>query len=65
MGDLWEIGFLFFGGGRGKPNVEQIVKKIGEKISKIGEIRKKNQKNLIFFFTKNGLKSIRNPTKHL
>ena len=61
MGDLWGIrGFR--GGGGEKPNIKQIVKKIGQKISKIGEIGK----NRIFFsFTENGLKCIRNPTKHL
>ena len=60
MGDPWGIGG--FRGGD-KPNIKQIVKKkIGQKISKIGEIGK----NLIyFFFTENGLECMNNPTKHL
>ena len=63
MGVPWGIGG--FRGGGEKPNIKQIVKKIGQKISKIGEIGKKNRRNRIFFFTENGLKCIRNPTKHL
>ena len=60
MGDPWGIeGFR----GEGKPNFKQIVKKIGQKISKIGDIGKKSEKS--DFFTENGLKCIRNPTKHL
>ena len=59
MGDPWGIGG-FSGGGEEKPNIKQIVRKIGQKISKIGEIGKK-----IRFFTENGLKCNRNPTKHL
>ena len=50
MGDPWGIGS--FRGGGGKPNIKQIVKKIGQKIG-------------FFFFTENALKCIRNPTKHL
>ena len=46
MGDPWGIG----GSGGGKPNIKQIVKKIGQKISKICEIGK-NRKNLIFFYS--------------
>ena len=61
MGDPWG-----FGGGGEKPNIKQIVKKkIGQKISKIGEIGKKIGKVGFFFLLKNGLKCIRNPTKHL
>ena len=62
MRDPWGIGGLR--GEEEKPNIKQIVKKNGQKISKIGEIEKKNWKNQIFF-TENGLKCIRNPTKHL
>ena len=61
MGDPWGIGGFR---GEGKPNFKQIVKKIGRKILKIGEIGKKIGK-IWFFFTENGLKCIRNPTKHL
>ena len=61
MGARRESGIL---GGRKKFNVKQIVKKIDEKFSKIGEIGK-DRKNQIFFFTENGLKCIRNPTTHL
>ena len=62
MGEPWGIG-----GFRGGPNIKQIVKKIGEKIWKIGEIGKKSEKigKIWFFFTENGLKCIRNPTKHI
>ena len=60
MGDPWEIeGFRW----EEKPNIKQIGKKNLKKQrnqKKIG----KNQKN-DFFFTENGLKCIRNPTKHL
>ena len=37
MGDPWGMG----GFRGGEPNIKQIVKKIGQKISKIGEIGKK------------------------
>ena len=59
MGDPSGIG----GFRGGKPNIKQIVKKkIGRKILKIGEIRKKkNRKNLIFFFTENGLNALGTP----
>ena len=65
MGDPWGIGGFKGrgGGGGGNPpcNIEQIVKKkTGEKILKSGEIGKNR-----IFFTENGLKCIRNPTKHL
>ena len=62
MGDPW--GIEGFRGGE-KHNIKQIVKKIDQKISKIGEIGKKSEKSDFFFFTENGLKCIRNPTKHL
>ena len=48
MGDPWGI-WSFRGEGGGKPNIKQIVKKIGQKISKIGEILKKFGK-IDFFF---------------
>ena len=50
MGDPWGIGG--FRGGE-KPNIKQIVKKIGQKISKI---RKKNRK--ISFFLKGSKSAI-------
>ena len=59
MGDPWRIrGFR--GGGGEKPNIKQIVKKKSVKKSQ----KSQNRKNQIFF-TENGLKCIRNPTKHL
>ena len=61
MGDPWGIGG-FRGGG--KPNIKQIVKKKSVKKCKKSAKSEKNRKNLIFF-TANGLKCIRNPTKHL
>ena len=60
MGDPWGIGG--FRGGGEKPNFKQIVKK---KRSKNLKNRRNRKKNRIFFFTENGLKCIRNPTKHL
>ena len=57
MGDPWGIG----GFRGGKPNIKQIVKKISEKNLKMRRNREKSD----FFFTENGLKCIRNPTKHL
>ena len=64
--DPWGIGD-FRGGGGEKTNIKQIVKKkkIGEKIWKSGEIGKKSENIGYFFVTENGLKCIRNPTKHL
>ena len=56
MGDPWGIGG--FRGGE-KHNIKQIVKK-SQKSAK----SEKNRKNRIFF-TKKGLKYIRNLTKHL
>ena len=61
MGDPWGIG-----GFRGEenPNIKYSAnckKKIGQKFLK----NQRNWKNLIFFFTGNGLKCIKNPTKHL
>ena len=47
MGDPWGIGG-FRGGG--KPNIKQIVKKIGEKNLKSGEIGKEIGKIRYFFF---------------
>ena len=57
MGDPWGVGGL----GGGKSNIKQIVEKKSVKKSaksekKIGKIR---------FFTENGLKCIKNLTKHL
>ena len=46
MGDPW--GIVFFWGGE-KPNIKQIVKKIGEKNLKNRRNRGKNRKNLILF----------------
>ena len=63
MGDPWGIG-IFLGGG--EPNIKQIVKKKKRsKNLKNRRNRKKNRKNRFFFHTENGLKCIRNPTKHL
>ena len=45
MEDPWRIGGL----GGEKPNIKQIVKKIGQKISKIGEIEKKSEKSDFFY----------------
>ena len=59
MGDPWGIGG--FRGVGEKPNIKQIVKRNGQKNLKNCQ----NRKNLIIFFTENGLKCIRNPTKHL
>ena len=63
MGDRGESGVL---GGGDKPNIKQIVKKKKsvKKIWKSGEIGKKSEKSDIFF-NENGLKCIRNPTKHI
>ena len=61
MGDQWGIGG--FSGGE-RPILSKSSKKNGLKISKIGEIGKKSEKS-DFFFTVNGLKCIKNPTKHL
>ena len=58
MGDPWGIGSFR---GREKPNIKQIVKK---KSVKKSEKVAKSEKSF-FFFTENGLKCIRNPTKHL
>ena len=47
MVDPWGIeGFR----GGGKPNIKQIVKKIGQKITKIGEIGKKSEKSDFFYW---------------
>ena len=49
MEDPWRIG----GYREGKPNIKQIVKKkIGQKISKIGEIGKKSEFFFFFFLLK-------------
>ena len=61
MGYPWGIGGFR---GRGSPILSKSSLKIGQKISKIGEIGKKQEKS-DFFFTEKGLKCIRNPTKHL
>ena len=62
MGDPWGIGG--FRGGD-KPNIKQIVKKKNQsKNLKNRRNRKKSEKS-DFFFTENGLKCIRNSTKHL
>ena len=62
MGDPWGIrGFR----GWVKPNIKQIVKKKLVKNSQKSAKSEKNRKNQIFFFNENGLKCIRNPTKHL
>ena len=53
MGDPWGIGG--FRGGESPILSKSSTKKIGQKISKNGEIGK------IYFFTENGLKCIRNP----
>ena len=55
MGDQWGIGG--FREGVELPNIKQIVKK---KVKKSEKSAKSD-----FFFTENGLKCIRNPTKHL
>ena len=60
MGDPWGIGG-FMGGG--KPNIKQIVKKIGQKKSQKSAKSEKNRKNRIFF-TEYGLKCTRSSTKH-
>ena len=61
MGDPWGI-FFFMGGG--EANIKQIVKKKSlKKSQKSAKSEKKSEKSDIF--TENGLKCIRNPTKHL
>ena len=69
MEDPWGIE-----GSRGgeKPNIKQIVKKkkkkkTVKKFQKLAKSGKKSEKSDFFFFflTENGLKCIRNPTKHL
>ena len=66
MGTRGESGVLE--GGGGKPTIKQIVKKKSvkksEKAAKSEKNRKKSEKS-DFFFTENGLKCIRNPTKRL
>ena len=62
MGDPRGVGGFKGGGGGGRsPILSKSSKKSVEKISKIGKIGK----NRFFFFHENGLKCIRNPTKHL
>ena len=55
------------GVGGGSPILSKSSKKKSVKKSqKSAKLEKKtNRKNRIFFFTENGLKCIRNPTKHL
>ena len=60
MGDSWGIG-----GYRGeKPNIKQIVKKKNrwKNLKKRRNLKKLEKSD---FFTENGLKYIRNPTKNL
>ena len=59
MGDPWGIGG-FRGGGR----IPILKKWSKNRRNRKKKNRKKNRKNQIFF-TENGLKCIRNPTKHL
>ena len=62
MGDPWGIGgFRGPRGGGRSPILSKSLQKNGQKISKICEIGE----NRIFFYTENGLKCIRNLTKHL
>ena len=67
MGDPWGVEGFRGGGGlvRRSPILSKSSKETGGKIRKSGEIRKKSEKSDIVFFTENGLKCIRNPTKHL
>ena len=60
MRDPWGIGG--FRGGGEKTNIKQIVK---TKSVKKSEKAVKSEKNEYFFVTENGLKCIKNPTKHL
>ena len=62
MGDPWGIGGFRGGGAQYKANRQKKLVKKSEKAAK----SEKNRKNRIYiFFTENGLKCIRNPTKHL
>ena len=63
MRDPWRVGG--FRGGEEKPNIKQIVRKKTVKKSQKSVKSEKNRKKSDFFFTENGLKCIRNPTKHL
>ena len=60
MEDPWGVGGLR---GWEKPNIKQIVKK--KSVKKSEKEAKLEKKSDNFFFTGNGLKCIRNPTKHL
>ena len=62
MGDPWGIGG--FRGRGGKPNIKQIVKKKSVKKSQKSAKSQKIRK-IEIFFTENGLKCIKNHTKHL
>ena len=63
MGDPWGIGG--FRGGGGSPILSKSSKKKSVKKSeKSAKSKKKIGKNQIFFVTENGLKCIRNRTKH-
>ena len=58
MLDPWGIGGFRKGGGGGSPILSKSSKETVKKIQKLAKLEKSD------FFTENGLKCIRNPTKH-